>query len=518
MVVFDNIVFGLSQIADVRIILTIALGVALGVVFGALPGLTVTMAVALMAPLTFDMSPLIALPFLVGIYRGGLHGGVISAIMIGVPGTPANVPTVLDGYELAKRGYPQSALRYALFASVMGAIISSALLFTLITPASRLALAFGSPEVFTLILFSMTLVTYISGSTLAKGLLAAAGGMFLSTIGLDPVVGTPRFAFGSVSLTAGIPIIAMFIGLFAIPELVGFVEQRVRERSGTTSERDAVVRATFSAPDDNVLFRDVFRLYWRRILISAGIGSFIGVLPGIGSETSPWLSYAAAKRGKNGKNFGTGEPEGIIAPEVANDAVVGAAFVPTLAFGIPGDLPLAVMLGALMAQGIRPGPALVRDNPEVLFGIVASVFASSILLYIIVRPLTRYAKMIVAVPSTILTPLILGLCVAGAFGVSNRPFDLWIVVVFGFIGYVMRKSGIPLAPLVLAFVLGNKFETSFRESMMLEQNFSVFTSSPFALVMIALSVLVIASSVVVDSRRRVQARLLSSDGASGVEK
>lgn len=502
----DNIVFGLSQIADIRVILVIALGVAIGVVFGALPGLTATMAVALLAPLTFDMTPLIALPFLVGVYRGGLHGGVITAIMIGVPGTPANVPTVLDGYEMAKQGYPQSALRYALFASVAGALIASILLFTLITPASRLALAFGSPEIFALILFSMTLVTYISGATLAKGLLAAGAGMFLGTIGLDPIVGTPRFTFGVVNLTAGIPIIAMFIGLFAIPELMGFVEQRARQKSGIASDRDEAVRATFSAPDDNILLRDVIRLYWRRILISAGIGSFIGVLPGIGSETSPWLSYAAAKRGKNGANFGKGEPEGVIASEVANDAVVGAAFVPTLAFGIPGDLPLAVMLGALMAQGIRPGPALVRDNPEVLFGIVASVFASSILLYIIVRPLTRYVKKVVEVPTMVLTPIILGLCVAGAFGVNNRPFDLWIMVVFGFIGYAMRKSGIPLAPMVLAFVLSKSFETSFRESMMLERNFSVFATSPFALTMVALSVLVISSSVVMDSRRRSQGK------------
>lgn len=500
----DNIIFGLSQIADVRIILIIALGVLIGVVFGALPGLTATMAVALIAPLTFDMSPLVALPFLVGVYRGGLHGGVITAIMIGVPGTPANVATVIDGYELAKRGYPQSALRYALFSSVMGALISSVLLFTLITPASRLALAFGSPEVFTLIVFSMTLVTYISGSSLPKGLLAAIAGMFLGTIGLDPVVGTPRFTFGSVQLTAGVPIIAMFIGLFAVPELIGFIEQRVRERTGIASERDTAVRATFSAPDDNIRLLDVVRLYWRRILVSAGIGSFIGVLPGIGSETSPWLAYAAAKRGKHGANFGNGEPEGIIAPEVANDAVVGAAFVPTLAFGIPGDLPLAVMLGAIMAQGILPGPALVRNNPEVLFAIVASVFASSILLYIIVRPLTRYVKMIVQVPTTVLTPAILGLCVAGAFGVSNRPFDLWVMVVFGVVGYVMRKTGVPLAPLVLAFVLSRTFETSFREAMMLEQNFSVFTSSPFALAMVALSIAVIVSSVMSYSRRRSQ--------------
>lgn len=509
----ENVIFGFSQIADIRIILIIALGVAIGVVFGALPGLTATMAVALIAPLTFDMTPLIALPFLVGVYRGGLHGGVITSIMIGVPGTPANVPTVIDGYAMAKRGYPQSALRYALFSSVAGALIASVLLFTLITPASRLALAFGSPEIFTLILFSMTLVTYISGGTLAKGLLAAGAGMFIGTIGLDPVVGTPRFTFGSVSLTAGIPIIAMFIGLFAIPELMGFVEQRVRQTRGVRSELEEAVRATFSAPDDNILLRDVLRLYWRRILVSAGIGSFIGVLPGIGSETSPWLSYAAAKRGKNGDNLGNGEPEGVIASEVANDAVVGAAFVPTLAFGIPGDLPLAVMLGAIMAQGIRPGPALVRDNPEVLFGIVASVFASSILLYVIVRPLTKYVKMIVEVPTTVLTPLILGLCVAGAFGVNNRPFDLWIMVIFGFIGYAMRKSGVPLAPMVLAFVLSKSFETSFRESMMLERNFSVFTSSPFAMLMIVLSIVVIVSSVVVDSRRRARGRGVASIAA-----
>ena len=498
-----NILLGLEQIADPQIILMIAFGVVVGLVFGALPGLTATMAIALVAPLTFALEPLLALPFLVGVYRGGLYGGVFSAVLLGVPGTPANVPTMLDGYEMAKQGYPRSALQYSLFGSVAGALFSSVLLFTIITPAARLALAIGSPEIFALLLFSMTLVTYISGARLPKGLLAAAIGMFLGMVGLDPVVGAPRFTFGHVGLTAGVPIIAMFIGLFAIPELIALVEQRARELySRSESAATAPVRATFSAPDDSIRLRDVVRHYCRRILVSAGIGAFIGVLPGIGSETSPWLAYAAAKKGKHGDNLGKGEPEGIIASEVANDAVVGAAFTPLLAFGIPGDLPLAVMLGALMAQGLRPGPALVRNNPEVLFGIVAAVFASSVLLYVIVRPLAGVITEVVRIPTWVLAPLILGLSVAGSFGVNNRAFDLWVMVVFGAVGYVMRKTAIPLAPLVLAFVLSPTLETSFRESLLLEQNFSVFLESPLALALFLLSALVIFSSVVLDFRKK----------------
>src|SRR5699024_4301888 len=238
---------------------------------------------------------------------------------------------------------------------------------------------------------------------LPKGLLAAAAGMFIGMIGLDPIVGTPRFTVGMTGLTGGVPIIAMFIGLFALPELMVIVEDRVgKVRAGGGDEVETASRATSSAPDDTIKFIEVIRRYWRRILTSAGIDSFTGVLPGIGSETSPWMSYAAAKRGKNGHKFGTGEPEGIIAPEVSTDAVVSAAFVPTLAFGIPGDVPLAVMLGALMAQGLQPGPALVRDNPEEIFGLVASVLVSSILLYFVVRPLTPYIKNIISVPGWIL--------------------------------------------------------------------------------------------------------------------
>lgn len=477
----------------------ILLGVLIGSFFGLIPGLTATMAIAVLSPLTFVLEPLLAIPFLIGVYRGGLWGGVITATLIGVPGTVVNIPTLLDAHPLALKGYPQTALRVALYGSVVGAVFASILLFTLVGPVASAALRIGSPELFGLMFFSLTLVSYISGARLSKGWAAAGLGLIVSMVGLDPIVGTPRFTFGVSELLGGIPIIPMVIGLFAISEIALQMEARLAQDRGTLLSRSVeIVRK----PDDHIKWRTVFRRYWITIIQSSFTGSVIGVLPGVGSETSPWISYTLAKRlSKNGSNFGKGEPEGIIASEVSSDAVVGSAFVPLLIFGIPGDLPLAVMLGALMAQGLRPGPHLFNEQPEVMYGIVAAVLMSSLALYVLGRFTISTFSRVLDVPKWVLYPGILSISVAGAFANENAIIGIYVMAAFGLIGYLFRRTGFPVAPFILAFVLGPRVETAFRESLLLDTSVSAFFSSSISSVLIVLSVFVVVLSALQSGRR-----------------
>lgn len=495
----DNILLGLGQIATFEIIGIIFLGVLIGSFFGLIPGLTATMGVAVLSPLTFVLEPLLAIPFLIGVYRGGLWGGVITAALLGVPGSAANVPTLLDAHPLALKGYPQTALRTALYGSVLGAVFASILLFTLVGPVASVALQVGSPELFGLMFFSLTLVSYISGARLSKGWAAAGLGLLVSMVGIDPIVGTPRFTFGVSEFLGGIPIIPMVIGLFAISEVALQLEARLAQDRGTLLSRSVeIVRK----PDDYIRWRTVIRRYWITILQSSFTGSVIGVLPGVGSETSPWISYTIAKRtSKRGSNFGKGEPEGIVATEVSNDAVVGAAFIPLLVFGIPGDLPLAVMLGALMAQGLRPGPSLFREQPEIMYGIVAAVLVSSLALYVLGRfTISTFAR-VLDVPKWILYPGILSISVAGAFANENAIFGVYVMAAFGLVGYLFRRTGFPLPPFLLAFVLGPRVETAFRETLLLDTSVGAFFSSSLSSILIVVSVLVIVLSVLQRGRR-----------------
>lgn len=494
--IFGNIVLGLQQVASPSILLAVALGVLVGLVFGSVPGLTATMGVAVLSPLTLTLEPLIAIPFLIGVYRGGLYGGVVTSVTVGVPGTPSNVPTLLDGYPLARKGYPQVAMHTALCGSVVGAVIAALLLFTLVEPVASFALDVGQPEIFALLLFSISLVSFLSGRRLSKGWLSASLGLAVALVGIDPIVGLPRFTFGISALSGGIAIIPMVIGLFAISELAIQLEGHVSKRQaqkgadGSESEGGAARR-----PDDRTSLAVVVRRYWQTIVSSSAIGSFIGLLPGIGSETSPWLSYSLAKRiSKRKDNFGRGEPEGVVAAEVSNDAVVGSAFIPLLIFGIPGDLPLAVMLGVFLAQGLRPGPNLFDTHPETIYGIVATVLISSVFLYLIGRPLSKIFSRIVVLPSWLLFPSIGVLCLAGAYATNNTVFDVSVMALFGVVGYLMRKMGVPLAPMVLAYVLGPRLELAFRRSLLLDPSPTTFLSSPMSVaLLIATAALFIAA-------------------------
>lgn len=513
--ILENILIGLREVAAFDIIAMICLGVLIGSVFGLIPGLTATMGVAVLSPLTFTLDPLLAIPFLIGVYRGGLWGGVMTAVLIGVPGTAANVPTLLDGHPLARKGYPQTAMRVALYGSVLGAVFASILLFTLVGPVASAALEIGSPELFGLMFFSLTLVSYISGRRLSKGWAAAGLGLLVSMIGIDPIIGRPRLTFGISHLLGGVEIIPMVIGLFAISEIALQIEARLVKNEGVSLARSEEIRRQ---PDDHIKWRTVIRRYWQTILQSSATGALIGVLPGIGSETSPWISYTIARRtSKRGSNFGQGEPEGVVATEVSNDAVIGAAFIPLLVFGIPGDLPLAVMLGALLAQGLRPGPALFRDQPEVMYGIVAAVLVSSLALYVFGRFTIATFARVLDTPKWLLYPTILVISMAGAFANENTVFDVYVMAVFGVIGYLFRRTGVPLAPFILAFVLGPRVELAFRESLLIDTSIGVFFSSPLSSVLVSASLLVLVLSLIQRGRRAGSDVLSDVEPSSDVE-
>jgi putative tricarboxylic transport membrane protein len=467
-------------------LLAITIGTAIGIVIGALPGLTATMGMALLAPFTFFMPPTVGIPFLIGLYKGGTFGGSLSAVLIGTPGTASNAATMLDGYVLAKKGEGPRALSLALWASVFGDLIGSVSLVIGAPVLAAFALRFGSPEFFALTLFSLTLVCYVSGTSLAKGILAASLGILVALVGTDPIGGSPRFTFGVVDLAAGVGVIPLAIGLFGLSEvLVQLTSYRAHHKPE--------VFTSLSYPIGDAL-REL-RRYPRTILRSSFIGTVIGALPGIGAETSNWVAYGLAKRAsKDPATFGRGNVEGVIAPEVAANAVCGAAMVPMLVFGIPGDIVTAIMMGALIAQGLMPGPSLIAENPAIFYSLFVSMFFAMVVLAGLGWLSVRYAGLILNAPKPILFSVVTVLCFAGTYAVNASLFDVGVMISFGAFGYLLRLFGIPIAPLVLAFILSRLIEDSLRRTLIQgDGSLSIILNRPIALVFLALTVLVVGS-------------------------
>jgi len=405
----------------------IVVGNILGIVIGALPGLTATMGMAIFSPLTFFMPPLVGIPFLLGLYKGGTYGGSISAILLGTPGTASNAATVMDGYPMAQQGRGGKALKTAIYASTIGDFFSDIVLVAAAGPLAAIALQFGPPEFFALILFSLTVIASLAGRSLAKGLISAFLGVLLALIGIDPVSGASRFTFGIGDLRGGITFIPLMIGLFGLSEILVQVSR--------TSEALTVLGAKEDPAANRVTFREILTGYWRTVIRSCLVGSALGALPGIGAETSCWVAYGMAKRAsRHPDRFGKGEIEGVIAPEVGNNAVCGATLVPLLTFGIPGDVVTAVMMGAFIAQGLRPGPLLFRDHLDVIYGIYIALFLASLAMFLVaVLTIGLWVK-VLQVPRSILYPVILMLCVAGSYAINSSLFDVAMMVFFGVVG------------------------------------------------------------------------------------
>lgn len=458
------------------------IGVIVGTIIGAIPGMTATMGVALALPFTFYMSPVTGILLLLGIYKGGLYGGSIPAILISAPGTPAASATLLDGYPLAKQGKSKKALQMALYASCIADLISNVSLILFAGFIAGFALKFGPPEFFALILFSLTIIAGVSGDSLLRGLISAFGGLLLGTIGLDLVYGTDRFVFGNFELMGGLSFIPVLIGLFALPQILSHFWQGGDDQEEATEASG--IGVTWAELKGSM----------KSIIRGGLIGVGLGAIPGIGGAPAAFLSYSEAKRtSKDPDSFGRGNIEGVAAAEAGNNGVAGATLIPLLALGIPGDVITAVILGAFMIHDLKPGPILFQQNLDIIYALFMGILLSSLYLLIVGSVAIRGLSKISNIPNSLLYPSVLVLCVFGAFAINNSSFDLIIMFVMGFFGFLMMRARVPAAPFLIAFILGPLLEDSFRQSLQLSAgDFSIFVRNWICWLFLLMAVLSVA--------------------------
>ncbi len=448
----------LALFANLNNIIALAGGVAIGVLVGAIPGMTSTMGVALTLPFTFTLPPVTGILLLLGVYKGGVYGGSIPAILVKAPGTPAASCTILDGYPLARKGEAGRALDIALYASCFADLVSNLALIVFAGALAMLAQRFGPPEYFTLIAFSLTIIAGVSGERLSRGLISACLGLILATVGLDLVYGTNRFVFDSPDLMAGLSFIPLLIGLFALPEIIDYYAH-----SGSGDE-------TVIDPGKSRASWLDFKRSFKSICRGSAIGVVMGAIPGIGGAPAAYMSYSEAKRtSPNGKNFGKGEVEGVAAAEAGNNGVAGATMIPLLALGIPGDVITAVILGAFMIHGLRPGPLLFQQNIDLIYALFMGIALSSVFLFIIGKAAIRIFRRIASIPYSVLFPVVLVLCIFGAYAINHSFFDILVMMVMGVVGFIMLRFDIPSAPFLIAFILGPMLEDNFRQSLLLSR-------------------------------------------------
>jgi len=465
---YDSILAGLSLVGNVDAFLSLFIGIVVGVIGGAIPGLSATMAVALTLPFTFPMQPINGILLLLGVYKGGIFGGSIPAILIKTPGTPASSATILDGYPLAEKGQAGKALGMALWASCTADVVSNLSLILFAGWLASFALNFGPPEFFALIFFSLTIIAGVSGDSLLRGALAAIAGLILATVGLDLVYGTNRFTFGDSNLMGGLNFIAVLIGLFAIPEVIAMAW----DPTGHLGKARSLGKSW-------VTFRE-YKDSFFSIIRGSMIGVILGSIPGIGAAPSAFLSYSEARRtSKNKANFGKGEIEGVAAAEAGNNGVAGATLIPLLALGVPGDVITAIIIGAFMIHGLQPGPMMFVLNVDIIYGLFIGLIVSSVMLFAVGSVAIRAFRYVADVPKRILMPAVLVLCIYGVFAVNNNMFDVGVMFVMGWLGYVMNRTRIPAAPFLIAFILGPLLEDNFRQSMLMSGgDMAVFVRGP----------------------------------------
>ena len=426
---FSHLIQGLSTALLLGNLFYLVLGVTGGVVIGALPGLTATMGVAILLPFTFGMDAVTGLIMLVGIYIGAIYGGSISAILLNTPGTPASAATCFDGYALVKKGYPTKALSASTIASALGGLISCLALVTISPVLAKFALRFSAPEYFALALFGLTIIASISAENFLKGIIAGIIGLLISCFGMDAITSYPRFTFGVVDLLNGFSVIPVLIGLFAVSEVFNQIESLVGEKEIKT---DIVM-------DKNYMNWKEIKHCLPTIIKCGAIGTFIGSIPGAGADIAAFVCYNEAKRSNKHEKFGEGSLIGISAPEAGNNGVTGGALVPLLTLGVPGDAVAAVLLGALIIQGLTPGPLLFEQNPEIVYGLFSSMIIGNILLLFIGLAGIKFYSRIVEIPKTLMIPAILILSTIGSYSMNNSLFDVGVTFVFGIIGYIMSK-------------------------------------------------------------------------------
>jgi putative tricarboxylic transport membrane protein len=424
------------------------------------------------------MGPINGILLLLGIYIGSIYGGSIPAILLRTPGTPAAAATALDGFELAKKGEAGRALGISTLASFSGGIVSTVLLMLVSPQLAKLALKFSAPEYFALAFFGLSIITSIAGSSIIKGLMAAGIGILISLVGIDGITGFPRFTFNNVNMLNGLSFIPIMIGLFALSQAFSSIEDIIKK----VKIEQNVKRVLPTLKD----IKDT----WVTMLRSSFIGSFIGIIPGAGGDIAAFVAYNEAKRfSKHPEKFGTGSIEALAAPEAGNNGVTGGAMVPLLTLGIPGDSVTAILLGALMMQGLQPGPLLFKEQGSLVYAIFIGLFVANVVMLILGLAGIRIFTKIVSIPSYILTPIIFVLCIVGSYAINNSFFDVKVMFISGIIGYFMNKLEFPASPIILALILGPMAEVNLRRGLVMSNgNASVFFTSPISLVFIILAI------------------------------
>ncbi len=478
--ILENVLMGFQVALQPGNLFFCFMGVLIGTLVGVLPGLGPVAAMSLLLPTTFHVSPVAAVIMLSGIYYGAMYGGSTTSILVNMPGEAASVVTCLDGYQMARKGRAGAALGMAAFGSFIAGTLSIVGLMLLAPALAQLALKFGPPEYFSLMLLGLVIVTFLAGSSMPKALMMAAFGLFLGSIGMDIMTATPRFTFDMYFLMDGIGLVPVVMGLFGVSEVLLNVESKIEREIFVTKIKGLL-------PDANE---------WRAsawpIVRGSVIGFFLGILPGGGAVISSFVSYGLEKKlARHPERFGSGAIEGVAGPESANNAAAGGAFIPLLTLGIPANAVMAMLLGALTIYGMQPGPMLIKQHPDLFWGVVTSMYIGNAMLLVLNLPLIGIWVKILKIPYAVLFPLILLFCLIGAYSLNNNVGEIGLMLFFGVVGYLMKKFDYEAAPLVLAMVLGPMMEDALRQSLIMANgSAAIFVTRPISLA-VALLVLVL---------------------------
>jgi putative tricarboxylic transport membrane protein len=490
---FDNILLGFQVILDPNNLLFCAIGVLVGTLVGVLPGIGPQGAMALLLPATFKATPTSSIIMLAGIYYGSQYGGSTTSILVNIPGEPTSLVTCFDGYQMARQGRAGPALGIAAWGSFIAGTLAVIELMCIANPLAKLALSFGPPEYFALICAGLILLTNLASGSTLKALMMALVGLLIGNIGLDLITGLPRFTFGINELTDGVGLIPILMGLFGITEVFENLEQNLDKREIYQTR----IRNLWPS------LKDWADAKWA-ILRGSCIGCFLGIFPGGGPLLSSFVSYTVEKKvSRHPEKFGKGAIEGVAGPESANNSAAGATMVPLLSLGIPPNVSMAMLFSALVIHGIQPGPLLIKNHPDLFWGVIASMYLGNVFLLILNLPLIGIWVQVLKVPYRILFPLILLFCLIGTYAMNNSTFDLFMMILFGVLGYLLKKFGYESAPLILAVVLGPMLEQNLRQSLLLSRgSFMIFITRPISGVILGVAFLLLLTNIFPSVRKK----------------
>ncbi|GAA4930572.1 tripartite tricarboxylate transporter permease [Streptomonospora halophila] len=486
----DQIGYGFAVALAPENLLFVFIGVLTGTIIGMLPGLGPMSAIALMIPIAFGMDPTTAIIMLAGVYYGAVFGGSTSSILLNAPGISGTVATAFDGYPMARQGKAGKALAIAAIASFTGGTVGVVLLMLIAPWLAKFAVSFGPADYFSLMVLGLTAVVSLGGKNLTKGLIAAVVGVIISLVGIDSQTATMRFTFGVPELFEGVQFLIVALGVFALAEVFAMLARR-----GTGGGDGTITSLRLNRREIGTLAPPTAR--------GSLLGFFVGVLPGAGATIASFMAYSTEKRiARDGATFGSGNIKGVAAPESANNAAAVGSFVPLLTLGVPGSGTTAILLGALLVLGVQPGPLMLSDHPDVFWGVVASMYVGNLVLLVLNLPLIPLFAKVLKTPRAVLLPLVVVFCVIGVYGLSFTVFDLWLLLGFGVLGYVMRQNGFPAAPLILGLILGGLMEKSMRQALQISDGaWSTFVTSPFSAGLLVLAVLALAGPLLARLRR-----------------